>query len=276
MSRRTAPLVAAVLLLACAPPAARAAPGPDLGWVRLGHLAPGAPPVDIYLAAFGRAEQVVVRKAGYGAVTPYSALRAGAYTVAMRPADAAPTSPPALTATVDITAATAHSLLVFATGPGGSLRGDLVTDDLGAPEPGTGRVRVVQGTAALAPVTVEVGGTSTPLVVDASYGMTTPYRDLPQGRHDVVLSGSTGRAPTQVDVRAGTSTTLLVTESDGALKSTPLTDSAGPEVKPLLGVETGAGRTSTVDSPVWVLVVLSLLAAAGAGAALRFRTRARG
>ncbi|WP_156757391.1 DUF4397 domain-containing protein [Actinokineospora pegani] len=264
-------VVSALLAVAASADAAERAPGPDLGWVRLGHLSPKVPPVDVYLSAFGGPERAVVRKAGYGAVTPYSSLRPGAYTVAMRPADAAPTSPPALTATVEIAGDTAYSLLVFATGPDGTLRGDLVVDDLTAPGPGTGRVRVVQGTSTLAPVTVEVGGASNTLADAVSYGVTTPYQEMAEGNHSLELRGGSGRTPTEVDVRSGSSTTLLVTESDGALVATALVDSAGPGAKPLLGVETGAGGTaapvqSSIDLWPWpALAALALLAAAALG-----------
>ncbi|GLZ42151.1 DUF4397 domain-containing protein [Actinokineospora sp. NBRC 105648] len=259
------PLGAAVALLAALTPtaAAQPAPGADLGWVRLGHLSPKAPPVDIYLAAFGGPEQVVVRKAGYGAVTPYSALKPGAYTVAMRPADAGPETPPALSATVEIARGTAYSLLVFATGPDGALRGDLVIDDLTAPAPGTGRLRVVQG--ATAEVTAEVG-TGPALADGAAYGMTTPYAQLAQGRYPLRLRGgsadSVAASVAEVDVRPGTSTTLLVTESGGALTAKPLTDSAGPATTPLLGVETGGGGTAPDNSPTWLLGVLPVAALA--------------
>ncbi|WP_424185623.1 DUF4397 domain-containing protein [Actinokineospora sp. G85] len=263
-------LIASALLAIAGPAGATGrAPGPDLGWVRLGHLSPKVPPVDVYLSAFGGPERAVLRKAGYGAVTPYSSLRPGAYTVAMRPADAAPASPPALTATVEIAADTAYSLLVFATGPDGALRGDLVIDDLTAPKPGSGRVRVVQGTSTLAPVTVEVGGAPNRLADGVSYGITTPYQELAEGSYSLELRGGADRTPTEVDVRSGSSTTLLVTETDGALTATTLVDSAGPEAKPLLGVETGAGGTAAQPAPArwpWpALTALALLAAAALG-----------
>ncbi|OLR94206.1 DUF4397 domain-containing protein [Actinokineospora bangkokensis] len=266
--RRVVATASLLLLSTALPvPSATAAPGAGIGWVRLGHLSPEVPPVDIYLSEFGQPEQVVVRKAGYGAVTPYSSLAPGAYTVAMRPADAAPTTPPALSATVDITGGTTYSLLVFATGSGGTLRGDLVVDDQRPPAQGTGRVRVVQGAAAQAPVSVDVTG-HRPLADTAAYGVTTPYQDLPPGAHQLLLRGTAAQSPATVDVAAGSKTTLLVTEVDGQLKATPLVDAAGPGVKPLLGVETGGGGAAG-GLPVWV--PLLLCAAVVAVGATRFR-----
>src|SRR5205085_12201788 len=115
----------------------------------------------------------------------------------MRPADAAAGSPPALTATIAIKAATAYSLLVFATGPGGALRGDLVNDDLTAPNAGSARVRVVQGSASLAPVTLTAAGQ--PLISDLGYGVTSPYTTVPAGRFPIVLRAGGKEFPSTVD-----------------------------------------------------------------------------
>ncbi|MDT7657369.1 MAG: hypothetical protein QOF38_2084, partial [Pseudonocardiales bacterium] len=90
--RRSAPaaavavLVATVLMLtapalALAAPAPKPAPAPGApsGWVRLGHLSPKTPPVDIYLSPFGLPQRVAFRQAAYGVVTPYKTLAPGTY-----------------------------------------------------------------------------------------------------------------------------------------------------------------------------------------------------
>ncbi len=251
-ARRAAAATAVLALLATVPAAAQPDPGADLGYVRLGHLSPEVPPVDIYLAPFGGQQQVIIRKAGYGAVTPYSSLAPGAYTVAMRPANAGAATPPALSATVQIERGTAYSPLVFATGPRGELRGDLVIDDLTAPPAGTGRLRIAQGTSVLSPVTVEVAGGGAAIATAAVYGMTTPYRELAEGRYELRVRGADVDSPARVDVRAGTSTTLLVTQEGGALRTQALTDSAGPATAPLLGVETGGGAAHS-GRTAWTL-----------------------
>ncbi|MBE8524509.1 DUF4397 domain-containing protein [Amycolatopsis sp. H6(2020)] len=249
--RRPGGLAAAALLsIALTPVTAEAAtaPGPGVGWIRVGHLSPKVPPVDIYFAPFGQAEKVVIRKAGYGAVTPYSSLDPGKYTLSMRPADAAPATPPALSATIEVAERNAYSLLVFTNGPGGALKGDLVTDDLTPPAAGKGRVRVVQGSAAIAPVTV-AGPQGVTLAKDAAYGQTSSYVDVPEGRWPLQLSGGSVKSAADVDVKAGSSTTLLVTENAGALKANPLSDGASLPEPPKLGVETGGGGTAPV--PLW-------------------------
>ncbi|MET8846255.1 DUF4397 domain-containing protein [Amycolatopsis sp. NPDC004625] len=263
-------LIAAALLLTAVTPAtagAATAPGPGVGWIRVGHLSPKVPPVDIYFAPFGQAEKVVIRKAGYGAVTPYSSLDPGKYTLSMRPADAAPTTPPALSATIDVAERNAYSLLVFTNGPGETLKGDLVTDDLTPPGAGKGRVRVVEGSAAIAPVTV-AGPQGVTLAKDAAYGQTSSYVDVPEGRWPLQLSGGSVRSAADVDVKAGSSTTVLVTENGGTLKANPISDGASLPEPPKLGVETGGG--GTVPVPLWP----AFAAAAGLLAALLVGRRA--
>jgi hypothetical protein len=260
---------AALLLTALTPMPAEAAtaPGPGVGWIRVGHLSPKVPPVDIYFAPFGQAEKVVIRKAGYGAVTPYSSLDPGKYTLSMRPADAAPTTPPALSATIDVAERNAYSLLVFTNGPGETLKGDLVTDDLTPPAAGKGRVRVVQGSAAIAPVTV-AGPQGVTLAKDAAYGQISSYVDVPEGRWPLQLSGGSVKSAADVAVKAGSSTTVLVTENAGTLKANPISDGASLPEPPKLGVETGGG--GTVPVPLWP----AFAAAAGLLAALFLGRRA--
>ncbi len=252
-------LTAVLLLLGGLPLTAHAAPGPGVGWIRVGHLSPKVPPVDVYFAAFGKAEKVVVRKAGYGAVTPYSSVTPGAYTVSMRPSDAAASSPPALSATIEIKEAAAYSLLVFANGPGGGLQGDLVRDDLTAPAAGSGRVRVVQGSAALAPVTVN-GPDGKAVASSAAYGVTTPYTDLPEGRWQLKLTSGATSSDSTVDVKAGSTTSLLVTENGTELKTEAIADGAALPDPPKLGVETGGGGTASKSLPWWPFAALPVLA----------------
>ncbi|SDW44700.1 protein of unknown function [Amycolatopsis xylanica] len=260
--------LAAVLLLAAlplTPSVAEAAtgPGPSVGWIRVGHLSPKVPPVDIYVAAFGRQEKVVIRKAGYGAVTPYSSLNPGAYTLSMRPADAAASTPPALTATVSISAQTAYSLFVFANGPDGTLKGELITDDLTQPKAGSGRVRLVQGSAAIAPVTVN-GPNGMVVAKDAAYGLATPYADVPQGRWPFQLTGGGTSAQASVDVRAGSVTTVLVTENPGGgLKTESLADGATMADPPKMGIETGGGGTAPGGYGGWLALASGVLLGLG-------------
>ena len=79
-------LGATAALVAVTSPAASAAPaaGPD-GWVRIAHLSPQAPAMDMYMYPFGiSGRPLVLKDVSYGAVSAYMALSPGQYTVAMR------------------------------------------------------------------------------------------------------------------------------------------------------------------------------------------------
>ena len=70
-------------LVSIATPATSAAQG--TGWLRLAHLSPNTPAVDVYLYSAGNPRaRVVLRHVAYGTVSPYLRAQAGEYTVAMR------------------------------------------------------------------------------------------------------------------------------------------------------------------------------------------------
>ncbi len=250
--------VAAVLTLAvpaiaqaatpAGPGIAPAAPaGPPTGWVRLGHLSPKTPPVDIYLAPFGQAEKVAFHKAAYGNVTPYTTLQPGAYTVSMRPADASPTSTPALSANIDIKPGVSYTALVFENGPDGTIKPTLLTDDLTAPAAGTGKVRIVEAATGKAPIDITaVGGPV--LASGLKYGDSSAYTTVPEGRWSLALKSGANTTQDSVDVRSGSVSTVVVVDTPGVgLKLTPLKDSAGTASAPAGGVATGGGSTAPAD-----------------------------
>src|SRR5437773_627498 len=71
------------------------------GYVRLAHLSPDTPAVDVYLYSAGSTNpKLVLRHVAYGALSPYQRLASGGYTVAMRPADAPAASKPVLSTKV--------------------------------------------------------------------------------------------------------------------------------------------------------------------------------
>src|SRR5258707_7205305 len=65
------------------------------GWIRLAHLSPNTPPVDVYLYSFGNSDaKIVLHHVAYGTVSPYEAVAGGDYSVAMRSVRAAASSQP--------------------------------------------------------------------------------------------------------------------------------------------------------------------------------------
>lgn len=99
LKRRIVMLLAAAGSLSGLSPAATAfasSATTGTGWIRLAHLSPAASPVDVYLYSFGDSSaRIVLHHVAYGTVSPYEAVTAGDYSVAMRPAGAPATSQPA-------------------------------------------------------------------------------------------------------------------------------------------------------------------------------------
>jgi len=123
------------------------------GWIRLAHLSPNTPPVDVYLYSFGNSHaMIVLHHVAYGTVSPYEKVTAGEYTVAMREVGASPTSQPVLSTSVQITAGGAYT--VAGMGPAKGLRLQVIPDRLTTP-PGKSLVRVIQASLHYQKITVD-------------------------------------------------------------------------------------------------------------------------
>ncbi len=94
----TAALVAAAAPAASAATSGSVAPAATQdAWVRIAHLSPKAPAMDIYMYPFGEpGHPIVLRDVSYGDVSAYMAVSPGQYSVAMRGFGAPASSPPAL------------------------------------------------------------------------------------------------------------------------------------------------------------------------------------
>ena len=79
-------LAAAVVIAAGLAVAGPAGASPGTGWVRLAHLSPNAPAVDVYLYNFGNPDaRLVLHHVSYGTVSPYEQVPDGDYTVSTAP-----------------------------------------------------------------------------------------------------------------------------------------------------------------------------------------------
>lgn len=219
-------LLGTAALLVAAPAHAQT---PEVGHVRLGHLSPTTPAVDVYLTAPGAdaAREPLVAQAGYGAVTPYQDLAPGRWTVEMRPAGASPDTAAPLTAALEVAPGSAQSLLFFDTGVNGEVQGELLTDDLSPAAAGSGRVRVIQGAAGEAPVEMQAAG-GPRLATALQYGSVTDYATVDARAWDVAIAAGDQQLQATLDVADGSvSTVVLTRDGAGALVATPLVDRAG-------------------------------------------------
>ena len=145
------PLSLALVLVGAAPPAAAQA----TGWIRWGNWSPSAPDFDIYLNSFGGSGMTVIRHVRYGHVSVYRAIPTGQYTVAMRDSGAPATTPPMLSASVQVTPGMAYTIVSM--GPASHL-GVQVLKETMMSSPGKALVRVVQESVAQHRVTVNADG----------------------------------------------------------------------------------------------------------------------
>jgi hypothetical protein len=234
------------------------------GWIRLAHLSPNTPAVDVYLYSFGDSNaMIVLHHVAYGTVSPYESVQAGDYSVAMRGAGASPTSQPVLSTSVTIAAG--HAYTVAGMGPESGLRLQVLEDKL-TTAPGQAEVRVIQASLKQQVVTVTLG--STVLASGLKFASVSDYQPVSPGTQSVTVRSSGGTANSSVTLAAGTVHTLVVLDGASGLEVVNLEDASGSGQPPAGGVSTGFGGTAPhgPGSPVPWLVVIgagSLLALTG-------------
>ncbi|WP_200209692.1 DUF4397 domain-containing protein [Micromonospora coerulea] len=264
-------LLLGAALTAPATPAGAAAGTDTVGYVRLAHLSPDTPAVDVYLSAPGTAEPRVFPGVGYGVVSAYLPLPPGRYAVAMRGAGAPADQPPVLTTEVAVAAGAAYT--VAGVGRHADLGLRVLTDDLSAPTGGQAKVRVVQASVR-APV-VDVAAADGPTIADAvRFATTTDYREVQPGRWRLRLGGGSGPSTdTEVHLRGGAVYSLLVLDArSGGLTAELRQDASGGTVVPAGGVDTGAGGLTGRAPGTYAMVAGGVLAGAALiGVALRRR-----
>src|SRR5487761_46749 len=270
-ARRIVRLLAAFALvagwLAAAVPAAMASPAAATrqatGYLRLAHLSPNTPAVDVYLYSVGNSSaMVVVHHVSYGTVSAYQPVPAGDYTVAMRAAGKSSSSPPVLSTTVRILAG--HAYTVAGLGPAAGLRLQVLDDQLTTP-PGRSLVRIIQASLKDHRLTVTAGGRT--LTSNLAFGSVTSYVSVPAGTWKVTATGTT-TASKSITLSADTTHTLVLLDDPGRLVIDPLTDAAGSNLMPSGSPGTGFGGMAPRpgSSPLpWVAAMAlgALVAAAG-------------
>lgn len=263
-------------LLGCGGPAAfaasaaaRAPASPGDGYLRLAHLSPNTPPVDVYLYPFGQASAIVVlRHVAYGTVSSYQTVASGDYTVAMRLAGTAPAAKPVLSTAVDVTAG--HAYTVAGMGPVSGLRLQVIDDRLSCPA-GRAMVRVIQASLRQHQVTVTADGRA--ISRRQAFATVTAYRVVRPGTWTMRAAGASEQATARVTLAAGSIQTLIVLDDPGRLTITALGDAAGSVVTPVGGAATGFGGTAAKPGrpPLpWLVMAVAGLAAA-LGGIVRFR-----
>jgi hypothetical protein len=266
-----APVSVVLGALAFATPAASASSG--TGWLRLAHLSPNTPAVDVYLYSFHDPNaMIVLHHVAYGTISGYETVPAGEYTVAMRGAGAASSSPPVLSTTINIDPGDAYT--VAGMGPANGLRLQILRDRLTTPS-GKALVRIIQASLQEHRVTVTAGRKT--LVSNLQFAHVTSYAAVPAGTWNVKATGENEHTSQSIDLAAGTIHTIVILDDPGHLTIDDLVDAAGSKVIPAGAPATGFGGTAPKPSPSmlpWLLLtVAGLLFCAGG---FRWATKSRG
>jgi uncharacterized protein DUF4397 len=255
-----------------------ASAAPPQGQIRLAHLSPDAPAVDVYLYAAGsRSPELVLRHVGYGALSPYQRLTTGAYRVAMRPEDAPASSKPLLTTRVIVRGGAAYT--VAGMGPFKSLKLKVINDRTRAPG-GRSQLRVIAASLREPSLNVTAGGRT--ISTGLQFAAISGYRRLPARTTKVAVRGRNSSTTTSVQLTAGTVHTLVVLDSAAGLKLLTLRDATtpvAPVAPPHGGVDTGLGGAQRPpeepkgnERPIWPYVAIGaflLVVIAGARQKLR-------
>lgn len=249
-----------------------------VGWVRLAHLSPNTPPVDVYLYPFGGSSPVVqLKHVAYGDLSPYESLAPGDYLVAMRGAGAAPTSSPVISTQVDVTVGKAYTVAGLGASPGLTLQ---VLNDTLSTTPGKAEVRLIE--ASLQSPTVSIVADTDALASNLHFPNVTSYQPIDPGPCPLHVTTPVGSQTQQLDFAADSTYTLAVLDGGtGSPKVLDLGDAVGTNTLPKGGVNTGFGGTVPKQGsaygwlPLWGAVLAGGLAIAGFGSR-RIRRSRRG
>jgi len=260
-------------IVAATSPSASAAAG--TGFVRLAHLSPDTPPVDVYLTSVaGAFAPKVFPAVGYGVVSDYLELPVGRYTVAMRLQGRPASEAPALSETVNVEDGKAYTVAGVGKFVDKSLGLEILVDDLSQPGAGNARVRIVQASVRAPQLDISLAGGAS-IADGVKFAQTTPYREVDSGRWSVRLQPvPSGQAATvDVSLGAGSVYTLIVLDGSNGLTAKLRIDAQGGSVVPAQ-VNAGGGGSAPRGIPVsllWGGAALALLLAAGVTVMLRRR-----
>jgi Domain of unknown function (DUF4397) len=258
-------LAAAVVISAGMAAAMPAWAAPATGWVRLAHLSPNAPAVDVYLYNFGNPDaRLVLHHVSYGTVSAYERVPAGDYTVSMRAAGAPASTQPVLSTGFQVSGNQAYT--VAGMGPAAGLRLQIMKDTFTAPA-GKVLVRVIQASLRQHVVSMSLGGLVLARKLD--FASLTSYAKVAPGSATVRVTGNGEDATARLSLSADSIHTLVVLDGSSGLRVNDLTDAAGSQVQPSGGAATGLCGTAPRPAPAplpWLAVLAAGCLLTGAGA----------
>lgn len=245
--------VAGLLLGIGAVPASAAV---DTAFVRLAHLSPDTPSVDVHVEVVADPDaSFTVPGVGYGAVSDYRPLAPGSYVISMRAAGAPADSPPLISTTVDARPGGAYT--VAGTGLRAKLALTVLDDSAGTPAVGQASVRVVNAAASVTPAADVAAAGQAAWASGVQFARVTGYQESPPGDWQVTVSAAGGPAATlPVTLQADASYTVLLLDRDGGVAAELHRDGAGAGGTPQQG-----GGDAGAQGGIGVAAALAVLAA---------------
>jgi uncharacterized protein DUF4397 len=275
--RRLGGAAAALVALAAVTLFASPARAAGDGYVRLAHLSPDTPAVDVYLKSeSGAVKAQTFRGVAYGAMSQYLRLPTGNYQVAMRKAGAPASTKPVLTTEVGVETGMAYT--VAGVGKFADLGLRVLKDDLKLPDPGKSKVRIIQASVQ-APV-LDVAGKSGATIADGvAFATTTAYREVKPGKWTVLVEPTEGGKEISMNCTLGAGSVyslLVLDDKNGGLTTQLHVDAERQGAVPLGGVATGDGGTQPASHlpMAFLLAGLAALVAGGFVIAVRRRPQA--
>lgn len=261
-SRRIAQLVVVALVLGTSiafGQVAIAQPASGPSSVRLAHLSPDTPEVDIYVTAPGsEEEELVLPDVGYAQASDYFPLAPGFYSFVMRPAGAPASDPGVLTLSAEVEAGQAYTFAAL--GRRSDLQRSILIDSLEPPPAGEANVRLIQAAAGLP--RADVSAVDGPVVAaGVQFTASTEYASVPAGPWTLQVS-ATGEeealTETEAVLAAGSVVSLVLVDSpDGGVELSSLVDAGGtPVAMPVGAVPTGGAGSAGAGWGWWVPVLL--------------------
>ena len=246
------------------------------GYVRLAHLSPDTPDVDVYLKAqSGDGKTQKFPGVGYGVMSPYLRLPIGTYSVAMRPAGAAESTAPVLTTQVDVASGQAYT--VAGVGRYADLGLRVLKDDLKLPDPNESKVRIIQASVRAPVLDVGVQGGAT-IADGVQFATTTSYRNVKPGSWTLRVQPTGGgeSRTLAVSLGAGNVYSLLVLDAKGGGLRTQLRiDAQRQGAVPNGAVAAGDGGSQPLSQVPMALLLAAVAALLTGGAVVAIRRRPR-
>lgn len=267
---RTAGVVA-LLLGALALPAAAGAQEARAR-IRVLHLSPDAPKIDVYVDGTSALTAVPFKTA-----TKHAQVPTGTHTVEIRPAGSANGNHLA-TARTTLAPDTAYTLAVV--GLAAKLQIMVLKDDFTAPPAGKAKLRGIDASPQSPPIDIAIAGGPV-LFRDLTFPEATPFATVEAGSValEVRMAGTeevvfrSGARP----LPAGAILTVAGTVSpSGTIEVLPILDAAGAGATPRGGIATGAGGTAPADGTGLALSLTAAGLALMVGGAIAVRRRRHG